>query len=258
MDLSVRIMIGKPHEYNAMAACETSLWWYKYLHSSTLSTLKLHNINADSRVLDAGCGTGGLLKKLLDRGYHQLDGFDLSKDALDHAKNLTGLHLKLCDITTALQHYPPSSFDAIISHDILCLLPLEKDKAAIDQLIKLLKPGGILIMNLPAFSAFRGTHDIAVGITRRYTKSDIKDLIENIANIETSVYWPFLLSVPIYLVRLSQRLGVTDAKAVKSDVKMPNTALNWMFYQVSKIESIFLKSKPWGSSVFTVIRRAAS
>jgi SAM-dependent methyltransferase len=251
-------MIGKPHEYNAMATCETSLWWYKFLHDSTLSVLKLHNIGARCRILDAGCGTGGLLKKLLDVGYDKLDGFDLSKDALTYARNLTSLHLKLCDITTALQHYPSSSFDAIISHDILCLLPLEKEKAAIDQLIKLLKPGGILIMNLPAFNAFRGTHDIAVGITRRYTKSDIKNLIENSANVETSVYWPFLLSVPIYLVRLSQRLGTIGTKAVKSDVRTPNTALNWMLYQVSKIEGFFLKSKPWGSSVFTVIRRAAS
>ncbi len=48
------------------------------------------------------------------------------------------------------------------------------DKLAFDKLVTLLKPGGLLLMNLPTGKLFKGTHDIAVGIAKRYTKAHIK------------------------------------------------------------------------------------
>ena len=240
-----------------MATCEGSLWWYRCLHDLTVNALLFHNISTESRMLDAGCGTGGLLKKLLAKGYTNLSGFDLSEDAIEYASVATGLDLKIHDITELAQHYEANSFDVIISHDIVCLLPLNKDVEALEQLFNLLKPGGILIMNLPALTAFHGTHDLAVGITKRYDKEAIKTLIGTRGSIENMIYWPFALSIPIYFTRLAQRtrLKMGSEKPIISDVKMINETLNTIFYKVSTLENNILKSKPWGSSLFTTVKK---
>jgi SAM-dependent methyltransferase len=250
-------MIGKASEYKAMATCEGSLWWYKCLHDLTLNTLAAYQVSKDSSILDAGCGTGGLLTKLLSKGYTNLSGFDLSEDAIDYASKATHLDLKIHDITSLVQHYDANSFDIIMSHDIVCLLPPDKDAEAINQLFRILKPGGILMMNLPALSAFQGTHDLAVGITKRYSKSAIRALIGWRGNIENMVYWPFALSIPIYFTRLAQRtqLKIGSEKPIISDVKMINKTLNSIFYKVSTLENNILKSKPWGSSLFITVKK---
>ncbi|MBC7912963.1 MAG: class I SAM-dependent methyltransferase [Pyrinomonadaceae bacterium] len=250
-------MIGRAHEYEAMATCETALWWYKCLHDYTINALKKNKVATNDAILDAGCGTGGLLKKIIAEEYSNLQGFDLSPDALEFASNATGLPLKLYDILEVSQHYEPNSFDVIISHDIICLLPEGKDALAISQLFRVLKPGGLLIMNLPALSAFKGTHDLAVGITKRYTKQSIRSLVGEYGKIESMVYWPFLLSFPVYLTRLAQRakLRNNSQKNFKSDVKMPDRMLNELFYQLSNFENRVMKAKPWGSSLFTLVRK---
>jgi SAM-dependent methyltransferase len=250
-------MIGKPYEYEAMATCEKDLWWYKCLHDNTLQAIQRHRVSPDKMILDAGCGTGGLLKKLISKGYKNLHGFDLSEDALQFASASTGLDLKLYDIQQAAAYYEPNTFDVIVSHDIVCLLPEGKDVIAIDQLFRILKPGGLLIINLPALNAFRGTHDLAVGITKRYNRSKVQNLVAPHGKIESIIYWPFILSLPVYLTRLWQRTTMTSKKdqSFVSDVKMPAKVLNQLFYKISHLESAVFKNKPWGSSLFTVIKK---
>jgi SAM-dependent methyltransferase len=241
-----------------MATCEKSLWWYKCLHDQTLSALRKHGVSAEDSILDAGCGTGGLLEKLQAAGYKNLKGFDLSEDALEFASRNTGLNLEKCDILKAAELYNSNSFDVIISHDIICLLAEGNDELATEQLFKLLKPGGLLILNLPALSAFRGTHDLAVGITKRYTKTQVRALAGMQGNIEYLNFWPFTLSLPVYLTRLIQRRQIKEGKSYTSDVKMLHPALNEAFYRLSTFENKHIKNKPWGSSLFTIIKKSAS
>jgi SAM-dependent methyltransferase len=78
-------MIGKQYEYDAMARCEKELWWYKSLHDRTLRTIE-RVAGKGAKILDAGCGTGGMLTRLRNHGYTNLDGFDLSPDAIKHSR----------------------------------------------------------------------------------------------------------------------------------------------------------------------------
>lgn len=73
------------------------------------------------------------------------------------------------------------------------MLKEPEDKLAFDLLVWLLKPGGLLLMNLPAGKLFRGTHDIAVGITERYTKEHIKKLAGDSIELKECFYWFFLI-----------------------------------------------------------------
>jgi hypothetical protein len=113
----------------------------------------------------------------------------------------------------------------------------------------LLNPGGLLIMNNPAYAAFSGSHDKAVGIVTRFVP---KQLVGVIVNCQLSVVncsqWPFLLSPLVYLVRKFQ-------KKEQSDIDMPAGWINSILYSICKFEMKLFKRAPFGSSVFIVARK---
>jgi hypothetical protein len=116
---------------------------------------------------------------------------------------------------------------------------------------------GILIINYPALEAFKGIHDLSVGIDKRKNKRKLELLItESGYQIVHSEYWPFLLSPIIFLVRTYQKLKLKIRKNVKisSDISMPPDSLNKLFYYITKYEKIISK-KPWGSSLFIIAKK---
>jgi SAM-dependent methyltransferase len=250
-------MIGNRYEYDAMAKCEQQLWWYRCLHDLTLRKIKKNSTVKNPRLLDAGCGTGGLLLQLKENGYNNLTGFDLSSDAVAYAREGSGVNVQLLDINKLGSAYPKNSFDIITSHDIVCLLQEGQDKKALEQLLSVLKPGGLLLMNFPALKAFNGTHDIAVGIQRRYSRNALKKLVGEMAEIKEIIYWPFLLSPAILFARVLQKAKLVfkrDHKIV-SDVKTVPSLLNHILYKLTSFENSNIRIKPWGSSLFLVLQK---
>ena len=79
-------MLNSKQEFSKMAEVESSHWWYRTLHDSVWNQIKIHPKNIDVSVIDAGCGTGGLLQYLHDKGLKSLTGFDLSEYAVDTCK----------------------------------------------------------------------------------------------------------------------------------------------------------------------------
>jgi SAM-dependent methyltransferase len=252
-------MIGNLYEYDAMAKCEHELWWYRCLHDLTLHTIKKNTFTSSPRILDAGCGTGGLLLQLKNNGYADVSGFDLSAYAVAHTRESSGMDVKLLDITSLDNVYPENYFDIITCHDIVCLLQEGQDKIALAKLLSVVKPGGLLLMNFPALRAFNGTHDTAVGIQRRYSKKTIKEMTAGLAEIKELRYWPFLLSPAIFLTRLMQKIKTLFKRNSRpvSDVKMPAVLLNHIFYKLTSLENKNLAIKPWGSSLFLVLQKPA-
>jgi len=241
-----------------MANSERTLWWYRCLHALTLRQIRKYSPSANPHILDAGCGTGGLISFLHDHGYTSVEGFDLSSYAVDHANKAYGLQTKvlsILEVTPAVTGRP--LYDVIVSNDVLCLLPPGQDTEALHRLLALLSPGGILVLNLPALRAARGTHDVAVGITQRYSKKTLRRLVGNQARVRRMLFWPFLLSPVIFGVRWFQRLQLRLRKdmPIVSDVKNPPMALNGLFYGLTTLENKLLQAKPWGSSLLTVLQK---
>ena len=78
-------MINSPVEYEKMAFVEQKLWWYIVLHEKVVSTLKSFNINNQDLIIDLGCGTGGLMQRLITEGY-RTKGLDISETAISFCK----------------------------------------------------------------------------------------------------------------------------------------------------------------------------
>lgn len=62
-------MLDRHEEYDRMAECEQKLWWYRALHERTVEAIRQRFGQQPLRILDAGCGTGGLMMYLREQGF---------------------------------------------------------------------------------------------------------------------------------------------------------------------------------------------
>src|SRR5215211_7253191 len=123
-------------------------------------------------VLDAGCGTGGMLT-WLERyaGGGRVAGIDLSADALDFCRS-RGLRDVARASVTALP------FDAE-SFDVLVQLPGEgSDEVAMREMFRVLRPGGVAFVRAAAYEWMRSGHDDALNTQRRYTLPRLAGRVE--------------------------------------------------------------------------------
>lgn len=258
-------MLNKPEEYKRMAAVEKDHWWYRVLHEKSLDPLptlplKGEGYNTPSpfageklNVLDVGCGTGGLMLKMAEKGI-AVFGADVSEYAVNICVE-RGLNVIQSDVRDLPKKLAGQTFDAIICNDVLCYFTMDEIPGVIEGFKTLLKPGGSLIMNNPAHAAFAGTHDIAVGIKTRFKPKELKGIIMNYELLIMHYScWPFLLSPAIYLTRKFQRK--TSGGEAVSDIDMPPRWLNSLLYGICKLEMKLFKQAPWGSSVFIVARNS--
>ena len=115
-------MVEHPREYEKMAQAELSLWWYAALHQLTARALVSHPCGRGTRVLDAGCGTGGLLMFLQQKSYRNLSGFDVSPHAVRicRARGLPVQAGNLCELDHLAEN---ETVEALISNDTLYFFP---------------------------------------------------------------------------------------------------------------------------------------
>lgn len=255
-------MIDNRAEYERMYDVERSLWWYQSLHGRILHHIQKHfgSPAPDLKILDAACGTGGFLSYLREKGYSHLAGFDYSRHAIEFSQE-RGLDVEFGDLKKVEDFRPQQYYDVIVCNDALYFLTDEEIEKTLAVFRERLTPDGLLLINIHAFNAFAGTHDVAVGSTRRFTLADFQHFA-HAAHLRTAyhTYWPFLLSLPILAVRQWQRYQLRQGKVapqtVESDVRYPGDLINGTLRLVTQMEQTVLPSAPFGSSLFLVFQKA--
>ncbi len=247
-------------EYRMMYEAEEKLWWYWILHEKVLKEIQnKFQENKQIKILDAGCGTGGLMSFLIKHGYHNIQGFDYSADAVSFCKE-RNLNVQQTDITNFESIFEKDSFDVIINDDVVYQFENSTIASIFHTFQSIIRSDGIIITNNNAFNIFYGTHDIAVGGKQRFTISDFENIFMNLQlTITHYTYWSVLLSPLILAVRLIQqiqlKLKLIDLENIKSDVSVPADFVNTFFYQVVKLEERLFNKGLFGSSLFLVLRK---
>jgi len=251
-------MFCNRQEYEKMAEVESKHWWYKTLHSMVLKAIEFNFKDKEISILDAGCGTGGLIKFLKNKGYKNIEGFDVSEVAVSLCKS-RGINAFIGDIrhTDIITN---NKYDVIISNDTMYFYDqMEIHKKIIISFYKVLKENGVLILNLPALKICSGIHDVAVGGRYRFTKKDIKKIIDKDSFcIQNALYWPFLVSPIIIIMRTMQRMKLKlygDKIEIKSDINLPPKWLNCFLYNLIQFEKLFFLKKLFASSLFFVLKK---
>ncbi|MCC6544903.1 MAG: class I SAM-dependent methyltransferase [Nitrospirae bacterium] len=148
-------------------------------------------------VLDAGCGSGSLLKKLSGYGCH-VYGIEHSKEYVDFLNGRSGRphllnvkQIKYGSVTSI--PFPDEMFDLVVSGDVL--EHVTDDDKAVQEFYRVLKKGGVCAVSIPAMPSLWDISDEWAGHLRRYTRDDIVSLFEKQGfAVEYVRFWGFPLT----------------------------------------------------------------
>jgi SAM-dependent methyltransferase len=246
-------------EYDLMDAAEDGMWWYRALHAHAVAALVAADaspLRQGGRLLDAGCGTGGFLARLR-AALPGLDamGLEYFPAAAVRARGKAGVPVSAGTVNAL--PFADASFGAVVSLDVLSHAAVEPDRA-LAEMVRVLAPGGMLVVNLPAFDWLHSAHDIRVQNARRFNGAGTRALLASagLTNIRTC-YWNALL-LPLMV---AQRKIMARAPDHRSDVVTFPPWLNRSLHAVTVLERRLMAAGlpfPAGGSVFATALRPDS
>ncbi|MEX0716161.1 MAG: class I SAM-dependent methyltransferase [Planctomycetaceae bacterium] len=251
-----------PGEYERMARAEESHWWYRGLRDAIERTLASRRfaLPPSPRILDAGCGTGGNLRMLSERfepAY--LGGFDISPLALDWARRKAPTaDVYAGDLCAPEIHVP--ELDLILSCDAIYIPGAAAALPGLRLLAERLRPGGLFLLNLPAYDWLYSEHDVAIHTRERYTAGRVRQLLREIGLTPALVsYRLWTLFPAVVAARLPSILRRKPAAAeAASDLRELPRFASATLVAILRAENRLMASGlrfPWGSSVFAVGRK---
>jgi len=110
----------------------------------------------DARIADLGCGDGVFLHFLLEAGYRNVIGIDVSDEQIQRAHGLGLFEARCGDMETFLASAEARSLDVIVLIDVLEHLTREELFAALDSVARVLRPGGVCIAHVPNAAGLYG------------------------------------------------------------------------------------------------------
>lgn len=215
-------------DYTDLYGLEESYWWFVGMREVTAALLDPACPPGRVRdVLDAGCGTGGMISWLgRYAGGGRVAGVDISPDALAFCRKRGLGDVQRASITDL--PFTDSTFDLVTSFDVLVQLPGENsDELAMREMFRVLRPGGVAFVRAAAYEWMRSGHDDALGTQRRYRLEEITGLMERAGfRIRRATYANTLLLPAAVLRRLVlKRLGLAGRG---SDVKPLPPGFDWL------------------------------
>jgi len=235
-------------EYEVMHRVEDSHWWYKGMSSITRALIEYYYAGGGPlRILDAGCGTGAALSWLSE--YGTVTGFDISSHALHFCK--TRGHEQLVAASVMAIPFTGESFDLVTSLDVLYFDRIQ-DNLALQEISRILVPGGRVVLRVPAYNWLRGIHDQKVSTGHRYTlwelgqKMKRNGLVPEIMTYVNTILFPLAL-----LKRLCEKWLPPQSS---SDIALDLKGLGRLLKGCLALESRLITrwSLPFGLSIMGV------
>lgn len=134
--------------------------------------------------LETGAGTGGMTRLWLERGFHGAC-HDLGDDSRRMIRNNLEAYGEAIKVVDKLSELPKSAYDYLLSFEVL--EHIEDDLAALSEWARHLRPGGRLMISVPAHQRKYGKSDELVGHVRRYEKQQLRQLLESAGFIDIHI-----------------------------------------------------------------------
>lgn len=243
----------------ATAQAEARHFWFRGFRSFVRPLLRQaaagRSRSGATRLLDCGCGTGANLAMLnqFGRAY----GFDLSPVGTRLGRQAGRTLIARASADAA--PFPSGAFDIVTSFDVLYALDDRTERAAIEEMYRLLKPGGYAIVNVAAMERLRGDHSVLSHEVRRYSRADLRARLEAAGfSIVRITYTNFSLFLPMLLARaIQRRRGLRDEGEAQREISVPPEPINAALSLLLLLEGLWLRlfNAPAGSSLLCLARK---
>jgi len=239
--------------YTTYFEVEQSHWLMRGRRAIARDTLVRSGVRRGARVLDFGCGSGLVVASLEQAGYDS-HGVDFSREAIDFGveKGVRNLHV----IAGEKLPFADSSFDAVVCMDVL--EHLRDEQPALAEMRRVLKPGGVLVVMVPAYGWLWGRQDETAHHYRRYTLGRLGEVVRHgtLMPLEKRSYFNTLLFPLVALVRVGSWIFGFGARR-ESDFDLNHPILNMLFGAVFLLERALLRylNLPFGVSILIVARK---
>ena len=231
--------------YDRMAELDERHWWYRARRDilADLITRKIA-LPEDARILEIGCGTGHNLEML--QRFGRADGIEIDPAARTMAEQRLGRPIGSAPLPQ-LTGVEDGAYDVVALLDVL--EHVEEDHEALLSIARKLKPGGKILITVPAHPWMWSAHDEVNHHKRRYTRKGLQQvLVAAGLEIELLSWFNSLLFPLAAAARFAGRItGNKD-----SDDKMPPKALNSLFETIFGLERYALGRMPLSPGVSLV------
>jgi SAM-dependent methyltransferase len=229
--------------YDVEALVQSTHWWFAGRRRLLTRILGRLQPQPEWRVLEVGSGTGANLPVLAALGVRQVVACDLSVDALRHGRDRQGVTLARVDARRL--PFASASFDLVLAADVI--EHLDDDRSAVEEFARVLRPGGHLVLTVPAFPALWGPQDIVAHHRRRYRRWPLLHLLTSAGiRVRTCFHFNYLLFLPIFVARkllLAMRVPVASENEINT---------RWINRLLTRVFFIDVDTAPWLRAPFGV------
>ena len=241
----------KAEELERLASFEEWYWWHRGRRNIVCRILQRY-APPHARILDVGCGTGATTAALSRFG--SVSGLDMGLAALRHA------HARGLPVARGSAENLPvgdARLDVVVALDVL--EHLDDDRGALGEILRVLRPGGVLLATVPAYPFLWSSHDEALGHRRRYRRAELRERL-SAAGFEITLCSYVMGSIlPVAIViRLAERLWPRQGPRESGYFTLPRP-LNDLLAHVTGLGGYLVPIMvlPFGLSIVAVARRPA-
>jgi SAM-dependent methyltransferase len=237
--------------YENVRAVQARHWWYsarRLILAQTLERVRSAGM-PDGVIYDLGCGVGANLEML--KRFGKCVGIDSSMEAVAYCREL-GHDVFQSDLER-LEGLEPASGSVVLLADVL--EHLDDVDGCLRSVSTLLKPGGAVVITVPAFMFLWSGLDELAHHRRRYTEPELRQSVSQHFEIEWTTYFNTLLFLPAFAGRVLERALGRDGS---DESRIPPWPLNDLFRGVFAAETHLLPRTrlPFGVSILCVARKS--
>lgn len=241
----------------SIRAVEPKHWWFQARRTIAREIIRTQVIPAlglgsrPPRILDAGAGTGFMAESLADFG--DVDALEFDPTSLEALRTRRGVNV--VEGMLPAEKIADGTYDLVTSFDVL--EHIEEDAAALREMGRVLRPGGLVLVTVPAHPYLWSQHDEANDHFRRYRAGEFRQKAAS-SGMRLEYFSPHLsVLFPLFLIQrlLHQIFPPREAATV---VSRPPAVLNWLFYVLYAIEGSLLRRRvhlPFGASYIALLRK---
>ncbi|WP_066799378.1 class I SAM-dependent methyltransferase [Sphingomonas soli] len=212
--------------YDRMAAHDTTHWWYRARREILSDYLaRWGKVPRDARILEIGCGTGHNLPMLAQFG--DVDAIEIDESAGAFASERLGKPVGTSPLPE-LEGVAPASYDLVAVLDVV--EHVDDDVAALKGIARALKPGGQILITVPAHQWMWSAHDVVNHHKRRYSKKTLIAALDAAGLSYRKLGWFNSLLFPVAVAaRFAGKLMGKDDSDDSPPPKLLNTAFEKIF-----------------------------